>query len=303
MANKKYSEIKVGIFVFLAFFIVLSTVFWAKGFLIGKSQHDLKVYFTNISGLNIGDPVTVNGVKKGKVLDIDLEGDSVIVKFSIDKDIRIKKDYKIEVAVLELMGGKQLYITPGKYNEEIDYNLPLLGKNSSDIAKVLKDVTDMTGDVKELLGKFSKATDKLDEVLSNVNDIVGDRNVKFDMKTTLSNLAVTSRNLNLLVAENKITLKELTHKIGNTVDNVNVMVGETSPNIQNTFRDIQSLTTRVDTLVGNLNLIVTDIQTQKNGVGKFLYDDKFFESLNSTLKEIQTLSKKIRKEGIKIDIF
>ena len=135
MSNKKFSEIKVGIFVFVAFFIVILTVFWVKGFLIEKSQRDMSVYFSNLSGLNVGDPVSVNGVKKGKVVDIDLEGDSVKVKFSIEKEIKIKKDYTIEVAILELMGGKQLYIVPGKSNEEINYDIPLAGAVSSDIGK------------------------------------------------------------------------------------------------------------------------------------------------------------------------
>ena len=93
------------------------------------------------------------------------------------------------------------------------------------------------------------------------------------------------------------------HKIGNTVDNVNGLVGETSPNLQNTFKDVQALTSRVDTLIGNLNLIVSDVQSQKSGVGKFMHDDRFFDNLNKTLEEIQTLSKKIRKDGVKINLF
>jgi ABC-type transporter Mla subunit MlaD len=161
----------------------------------------------------------------------------------------------------------------------------------------------MMGNVKELVTKFDNATDNLNKVLLNVNDIVGDQNVKSDLKSTLSNIAVTSRNLNVLVAENKNTLKELTHKIGNTVDNVNGLVGETSPNLQNTFKDVQALTSRVDTLIGNLNLIVSDVQSQKSGVGKFMHDDRFFDNLNKTLEEIQTLSKKIRKDGVKINLF
>lgn len=303
MAKKKYSEVKVGIFVFFAALIVLSTIFWAKGFIIEKSQRDLYAYFDNISGLNLGDPVTVNGVKKGKVISIDLEGDSVFVKFTVEKDIKIKSDYKIKVAVLELMGGKQLYVVPGKSNQEIDYTKPLKGENTTDIAEVIETVAGMTSDIKNLLTKFDKVTDNLNTVLLNVNEIVGDESMKSNLRSTLYNIEITSRNLSALVSENKNTIKELTGKIGNTVNNVNGMVTDARPDVQNTFRDIQTLTTKVDTLVGNLNIIVSDIKTQKSGVGKFLYDDKFFDSLNKTLEELQTLSKKIRKDGIKINLF
>ena len=303
MSNKKYSEVKVGIFVFFAALIVLSTIFWAKGFLIGKTQRDLYAYFQTINGINIGDPVTVNGVKKGKILDIDLEGDSVKVKFSVDRDIKIKKDYKVEISVLELMGGKQLFINPGKSDEEINYEMPLSGVSAADVTKIMKDVSGMTDNVKELLNKFDKAADNLNAVLINVNDIVGDKNVRYDLKSTLSNIEITSRNLNALVSENKTTLRELTHKIGGTVDNINGLVVDTRPDLKNTFNDFSILTSRVDTLVGNLNIVISDIQQQKSGLGKFIYDDKFFDNLNKTLQELQSLSKKIRKDGLKINIF
>ena len=303
MSNKKYSEVKVGIFVFFAALIVLSTIFWAKGVLIGKTQRDLYAYFQTINGINIGDPVTVNGVKKGKILDIDLEGDSVKVKFSVDRDIKIKKDYKVEISVLELMGGKQLFINPGKSDEEINYEMPLSGVSAADVTKIMKDVSGMTDNVKELLNKFDKAADNLNAVLINVNDIVGDKNVRYDLKSTLSNIEITSRNLNALVSENKTTLRQLTNKIGGTVDNINGLVVDTRPDLKNTFNDFSILTSRVDTLVGNLNIVISDIQQQKSGLGKFIYDDKFFDNLNKTLQELQSLSKKIRKDGLKINIF
>ena len=303
MSNKKYSEVKVGIFVFFAALIVLSTIFWAKGVLIGKTQRDLYAYFQTINGINIGDPVTVNGVKKGKILDIDLEGDSVKVKFSVDRDIKIKKDYKVEISVLELMGGKQLFINPGKSDEEINYEMPLSGVSAADVTKIMKDVSGMTDNVKELLNKFDKAADNLNAVLINVNDIVGDKNVRYDLKSTLSNIEITSRNLNALVSENKTTLRQLTNKIGGTVDNINGLVVDTRPDLKNTFNDFSILTSRVDTLVGNLNIVISDIQQQKSGLGKFIYEDKFFDNLNKTLQELQSLSKKIRKDGLKINIF
>jgi hypothetical protein len=34
-----------------------------------------------------------------------------------------------------------------------------------------------------------------------------------------------------------------------------------------------------------------------------MHDDRFFDNLNKTLEEIQTLSKKIRKDGVKINLF
>lgn len=303
MSEKKFSEIKVGVFVSIAAIIVLATLFWAKGFIINKDKIELKTYFKNVSGLNVGDPVTVNGVRKGKVLSFDLEGDSVLVELTLEKSVKIKKDYKIEIAMLELMGGKQILISPGVGNEEIDYEKPLIGETGSDITAMMKNLNEVTQDVKGILKKFDKTVEDLDVTINNVNDVVGDKNLHYNLKNTLSNLNVASKHLNLLLVENRSSFKDITGKVGKTVDNVNDILDENGPQVKSTFKDIQTLTTRIDTLISSINTIVGDIQMQKGSVGKFMYDDKVYENLNKSLLEIEKLSKKIRKDGIKINLF
>ncbi|MCI0472163.1 MAG: MlaD family protein [Ignavibacteria bacterium] len=303
MFYKKFSEIKVGVFVFIAIIIVTATVFWAKGFIVGKDKMNLTCYFKTIPSLNQGDPVSVNGVVKGKVSAIELEGDSVKVFFNLEKDVRIKKDYTIQITSPELMAGKTLFIKPGKETEEIDYTKPLYGSKGSDMSSIMESVSDMSGDIKTLIGKFNNTTDDLSAVLKNINDIVGDPRMTNDLKGTISNLSVTSRNLNGLVSESRTNIKGLTDKADKTMTSVNTMIDENSPEMKKTFQEIQALTTRFDSLVLNLNLIVSDIQTKKSGVGKFIYDDRFFENLNRTIEELEKLTKNIREEGIKINLF
>ena len=73
--------------------------------------------------------------------------------------------------------------------------------------------------------------------------------------------------------------------------------------MKNTLIEIQNLTTTVDTLVNNLNIVVTDISNKDKGFGKFITDDRFFDNVNKSLEEIEKLTKKIRKDGVKINIF
>lgn len=303
MFYKKFSEIKVGVFIFIACLIVITTVFWAKGFIVGKDKRTMSAYFTSIPSLNFGDPVSVNGVVKGKVTGIDLEGDSVKISFSLEKEVVIKTDYSIEIASPELMAGKTVYIKPGRDAKEIDYTKPLTGIPSADIASMMKTASDMAGDVKTLIGKFNKTADNLDLVLVNINELVGDKRMQGDLKNTISNLSVTSRSLNGLVLDSRKNVNNLSENADKTLKSVNTLLDDTSPEIKNTFKDVQSLTTKFDSLVTNLNLIVGDIQQQKSGVGKFLYDDKFFNNLNKLVEEVERLSAKIRKDGVKINLF
>jgi phospholipid/cholesterol/gamma-HCH transport system substrate-binding protein len=278
-------------------------MFWAKGCVIKKDQVILKAYFSNISGLNLGDPVTVNGVKKGKVKEIELVSDSVLVTFTIEKDVKIRQDYQIEVNILEVMGGKQLFIYPGKSNLEIDYETPLYGTNGADIASMFKTANLISEDVRILISKFSITNDNLNKVLLNLDDLLGDKNMQRDLKSSIRNFNLTAKNINSLVTENKQSLRNLTDKAGNTLDNVNNLIDQNSPEFKKTFKEIQILTAKVDSLVVNVNTIATDITNKKSGLGKLMYNEKFFEDLNKTLLEIEQLTKEIREKGIKIKIF
>jgi len=303
MAREKHAGVKVGIFVSIGILIVIATLFWAKGAAIGDPHREMSVYFSKIDVLNPGDPLNVNGVKKGQVDKVELVADSVRVDFSISESVKIKQDYKIEVAILALMGGNQLALAPGKLPSEVDYKKPLVGTTGSSISAMLEKVGGLTGDVKLLLGEFQKSAEKLNVVMANVNDIVGDPNMKRNLSSTMNNFELASRNLNGLITENRGSLNRITGQVGSTIVNVDSLVVRNSTELNGTIKNIRSLTERVDSLVANLGMIVADTQQQKNGIGKFIYDDKFFENINNTVKELEALMKKIRKDGVKIDLF
>jgi len=301
MQKKKSSELKVGLFVFAAALIVLLSLFWAKGFSVNLSLQEYEVYFSKVSGINEGDMVSLNGVRKGQVDKIELVGDSVKIMFSIDKNIRLKKDYNIYIAATELTGGKVLYIEPGKSSAEVPIGTPLQGSPGADFATLMNSFADITTDVKLLIGEFKKSTEHLNGVIAN--DIVGDEGMKSSIKTTVNNLAATSQNLTQLVNESRSGINNLTSKAGNTLDNIDVTIGDNGDALKNTLREIQVLTNTIDTLALNLNYVVTDINNKEKGIGKFLTDDEFFNNLNATLAEIEKLSKNIRKNGVKLNIF
>jgi len=98
-------------------------------------------------------------------------------------------------------------------------------------------------------------------------------------------------------------MNSLTSRLGSSFDNIDVAIGDNSKELKNTLLEIQTLTTTVDTLVYNLNTVVGEIKNKDQGIGKFLTDDKFFDNINKTLTEIELLTKKIRKDGVKINLF
>jgi phospholipid/cholesterol/gamma-HCH transport system substrate-binding protein len=303
MAQSNYAGVKVGIFVSVALIITFATLFWAKGSWFGEPEREMSAYFSKIDVLLEGDPLNVSGVKKGTVKKIELVGDSVRIDFTVAQSVKIREDYKIEVSILALMGGNQLALTPGKSPKEVDYSRPLSGSEGGSIGGMISQFQTITDSVQILLSKFSGSADRVNVIMADLHEITGDQGMKSNLRTTMSNVEMATRNLNALISENRGSLRGITSRVDNTLINVDSVISKNSGELNGTIRNIRAITDKVDSLVANLGLLVSDTQQQKNGIGKFIYDDKFYQNINNTVKELEALMKKIRKDGVKINLF
>ncbi len=114
------SNIRVGLFVFVALVILALTVL-----AIGKRQQLFQKHnryystFTNVRGLQEGAPVNLNGVKVGFVEDVSLPTDpsevETRVEFRVDSNYaqRIREDTRATIQTIGLLGDKYVELTGG----------------------------------------------------------------------------------------------------------------------------------------------------------------------------------------------
>jgi len=133
MKDQRKTELKVGIAVIVGLILFIWILTWAKNFSLSTTEKSILVSFKNVSGLEIGDEVSINGVKKGFVDDFKIEGDNVIVKLSLENDTPIKEDAVFRIAMLDLMGGKKVEISPGSSGKLLDYSQVQAGTFYADI--------------------------------------------------------------------------------------------------------------------------------------------------------------------------
>jgi phospholipid/cholesterol/gamma-HCH transport system substrate-binding protein len=303
MENNKKVNIKVGITIIVTLAILLYGIAFLKEIKFGVDTNEYTVYFPEVSGLKEGDPVGVMGVAKGKVKKIELVGDSVKVDFNLSKDVVLKKDYSVSVAMIELMSGKQIYVKPGRSNQPADISKPLVGDKASDIVSLINTMTTIGDQVKELTAKLSGTTEGLNKTIDNVNSIVGDEGLKSNIRGTASNFNTASRNLNLMLDESRKSLNSLASKLNSVAGNIDETFTETKPELKGTISDIRTLTSKLDTLTVNLNTLVLSTKDSSNTVGKLLTQDDFYNNLNKTILSINKLVKHINKEGIRLRLF
>ncbi len=304
MDKDKRTLLKVGITIVLSIIILLWGVAFLKDIKFGLETNDLVVYFPDVNGLKEGDPVSVNGVTKGKITNIELApGDSVKVDFSLSKEVTLHEDYDVSVAMIELMSGKQIYIKPGTSKETADITKPLVGSKTNDIVGLIGTMNDVGKDVKLITGKLDTSMSKMMLTIDNINSIVGDDGLKSNIKGAASNFNLAARNLNLMLADTRNSINSLTLKLNNIATNVDNTVNETKPEIKETMQDVRALTQRLDSLTISLNTLVSGANDSNSTVGKLLTQDDMYDNINKALLNINKLVKKIEKDGIRLKLF
>ena len=106
--------------------------------------------FSDASGLHKGNMVQIAGIRVGRVSEIELGGDRVIVHFTMDRGVEFGEDSTASIEVLNLLGEKFLNLKPaGEESFEADGTIPLERTDSSyDIVEVFTELADTTENIK-----------------------------------------------------------------------------------------------------------------------------------------------------------
>ena len=298
MKDQRKTEIRVGITVIIGLLIFIWILGWAKNFSLTSNQKILLVKFNSVSGLEKGDYVAVNGVRKGFVEDFNIKGDNVIVKLSIDNDVNLRKDAAFSISMLDLMGGKKVNINPGTSSEPLNYNEIQNGIFYADIPEVMSMLGNVEGDIPAII-KDIKIT------LGSLNNYLNDNNLNADIKTSISNLSKASYKLNILLDENRSGIKQLTENTVKLTENVNNFMDENKTSLNKSIEELRIVLSKTDSLLSKANIFSDEIKNKKNNVGKILYDEKLYDNLSQSLTQINELTKilieQLKGKGVNVD--
>lgn len=298
MNDQRRTEIKVGIIVLIGIIVFIWILGWAKNFNLTSSEKSLLVKFDDVSGLEIGDYVTVNGVKKGHVEDFNINGDNVVVKLSIDANVKLKNDAQFQVTMLDLMGGKKVNIIPGVSSEPLDYSEIQSGIFLADIPKVMSILGNVENDILVIVNDIKLS-------LKSLNNYLNDSKFNTDIKSSISNLNKASTKLNLLLDENREGIKQLTSNTVELTQNVNDLISENKESLKISINNIQTLIKKTDDLISKANSFTDEIKNKQNNIGKILYDDELYKNLTQSLSQLNELTKilinQLKTDGVNVD--
>jgi len=134
--------------------------------------------------LEVGDPVTVNGVKRGVVLDFHNVSQGVLVKVGLDHLEDIMLDARPVLQMLEITGGRKVEIFPGRSSAPVRQGDTLKGETGVDIPAMLT--------------ATYRFIDSTAVVLSQLHRAIKQLNATILQPTTLRQLQGTVENLQRL---------------------------------------------------------------------------------------------------------
>src|SRR5450432_983642 len=138
---KVSNETKVGALAAISITLLILGFNFLKGKnLFSKAKTEIYAVFQKVDGLNVANPVTINGLQIGKVYEMhekDRSLDSIIVTINLTKDIDIPKNSYATISS-DLLGAASVAIVKGDSKDLMKNGDYLLSQNTSGFVEGIK---------------------------------------------------------------------------------------------------------------------------------------------------------------------
>lgn len=300
MDKNRKAEVKVGVTVTAAAILLVWVIGWAQNISFGDDRARVEVFFPNVAGLEIGDPVAVNGVRKGYVDDVEVRRTGVIVSLSMEPDVDLRADAEFYINMLDLMGGKRVDVRPGSSTASFDLADTATGVFNADIPAVMA----MAGWLGEELPPLME---RLNLTLESVNELLDDQEMRDDLKLAVANLAVASSRMNAMLAENRENARVMMEQGAELTRSANETLDANREGITTALEQTNETLAATNRLIAKLDAVLEETTAQENNAGRLLYDETLVEDLRQSIRSLKEVSKLLNEQlegdGIKVDAY
>ena len=287
-------ELKTGIIAV----IIIGISIWGFNFLKGQNLLDpgsrtFKVEYARIGGLSKSSAVTINGLKVGKVDNIEFDTSAekrgqLLVTFIVDNEFEFSKRSIVKIYSPNPLSGSNLAIIPN-YEGDMAISGDLL---QGEIEESL--FTSIGERLNPLQQKIESVIVRTDSLFGRLNKVLNDNTIN-GVNTSIANLSATIIDIrktieavNSMVADNQENLKIT---IENT-RNITANFSKVSENIKSV--DFKEIIDKADEAVDNFNEMSKKINAGEGTLGQLLNDKRMYDNLEAATGELEQLLRDIK---------
>ncbi len=281
---QKTGALKLGIFVFIGFALIVTAIF-----LIGNKESmfsktlNIHAYFKSIEGLRRGSPVRLSGIDVGTVNGIQIVANE---KGQVEITIRLKQEMQKFIttntrATIEtegLVGNKVITLVLSKETApQIEDGGTIIGVDPFAFGAIIQEVEGTVNNIKDLSKSMASVIAKIDNGHGSLGKLVNSDDLY--------------NNTNSLI---KTADKSLV-SISNKLDTVSIV-------INSLLTGVQSIVSNVDTVVSDIDKIINNIKSGKGLLGNLLKDKSPLDTtVHRTVDNLLAISETTKIGAIKFE--
>ena len=276
---KLTKEIKIALVAIVGILIMYFGINFLKGMNLFSTNNAYYMTFDDIQGLGASTPIYADGYKVGIVdgLEYDYkENGPIKVKVDIIKDLRIPQGSKAEI-VKDLMGNLQVnLLLANNPRERVEPGGIIPGAVNGG----------MMDKAANLVPVVEKMLPKLDSILTSGNALLADPALAaslHNVETITSNLTVSTRELNTLMAGLNKQVPGMIGKANGVLDNTNRLTANLAS------LDVQGTLNKVNQTLESAHQFTEKLNSNQGSLGLLMNDTKLYDNLTSTMSHADSL--------------
>jgi len=300
-------ELKTGIAVIFA----VGIIYWGLGFLQGNNilSRGTKIHaiYKNAGGIQVSQPVTINGVNVGKVSQVGFMPDKsgrILVTMNITGTYPVPSNTIAEIRASGLLGDKEIVLILGQGSSMIENHDTLRASIEESLGDAInKEVLPVKIQTEKLLASLDTAVGVLSGFLQ------GD--FQSELYSSVSNVNQSLLNLNKITLELRLYLTENREDLSAITGNMNTLSKMIADNRSEFNRIMENMAGASDTLVASdmgkalkalaasaerLDRITASMEAGEGSLGKLIAHDSLYNNVNSSIESLDKLLEDLRQK-------
>jgi phospholipid/cholesterol/gamma-HCH transport system substrate-binding protein len=270
-------EVTVGAFMFMVLLALgFFTIVLSRENIFSRT-YSLEVVFDNVKGLREGDNVYLRGVDIGKIKRMRLQADGVHVIVTLEQEVQLREDYRIEILPSSVLGGRYLNLYEGSDNR------PLVAQGVT-----IRGITPV-----DLIDEATKTTQSIKSALEEGGILENLKVTMAQLKDVTTKLNQGDGTLGRLLTED-VVYNDL-QKIAENLRDVSDRLAEGKGTLGKLFAEDDPLYDNLVEASGAIKTLAEDMQAGKGTLGKLMTDDALYQDALLTLNEIRAAVDDLRE--------